>query len=196
MATDLFWSVLWPYIASQESGKLSVDPRDRGNWTGGEVGKGELRGTMFGISAAAFPDIDIPNVTYEQAGGLCHDKFFLHPQLRCDLLPFPVGALLCDAAWGSGPSPAARALQASVGAVQDGFVGPVTRDLVAAEIVKPPLHTLPSGMHVLMAEFVAQRVMFESDVPTWPIYKLGWTRRLTRSLALLVPYCTSTGTPS
>ena len=32
-------------------GGLSLDPNDRGNWTGGKKGSGELRGTKYGIAA-------------------------------------------------------------------------------------------------------------------------------------------------
>ncbi len=48
-------------------GKFSDDPNDPGNWTGGEVGKGELRGTKWGISAAAHPDVDLESLTEEGA---------------------------------------------------------------------------------------------------------------------------------
>ena len=31
-------------------------PDDPGNWTGGRLGDGTLKGTKFGISAASYPD--------------------------------------------------------------------------------------------------------------------------------------------
>ena len=40
-------------------GGFDDDARDRGNWTGGRIGVGELKGTKYGVSAAAFPDLDI-----------------------------------------------------------------------------------------------------------------------------------------
>lgn len=33
------------------------DANDPGNWTGGEIGKGECKGTNYGISAASYPDL-------------------------------------------------------------------------------------------------------------------------------------------
>ena len=48
-------------------GVLSVDPNDPGNWTGRRVNVGVLRGTKFGISAAQYPDEDIPNLTRERS---------------------------------------------------------------------------------------------------------------------------------
>jgi lysozyme family protein len=48
-------------------GGYSDDPDDAGNWTGGKAGVGELKGTLYGISAARYPHLDIPNLTPEQA---------------------------------------------------------------------------------------------------------------------------------
>lgn len=36
-------------------GNLSTDRNDAGNWTGGSVGVGDLKGTKFGISATTQP---------------------------------------------------------------------------------------------------------------------------------------------
>jgi lysozyme family protein len=57
-------------------GGLSVDARDTGNWTGGAVNKGELRGTKFGISAAAYPHVDIRNLTAERAAELTRADYW------------------------------------------------------------------------------------------------------------------------
>ena len=44
-------------------GGYSDKSNDPGNWTGGAIGQGELKGTNFGISAAAYPDLDIKNLS-------------------------------------------------------------------------------------------------------------------------------------
>ncbi len=48
-------------------GGFSTDRNDKGNWTGGQVSVGIFKGTKYGISAAAHPDLDIQNLTLEQA---------------------------------------------------------------------------------------------------------------------------------
>ena len=50
-------------------GGFTNDPNDRGNWTSGKIGVGELKGTKYGISAMAYPLEDIKNIgiPYEQA---------------------------------------------------------------------------------------------------------------------------------
>ena len=48
---------------------LSLDPKDRGNWTTGVIGKGELKGTKYGVSAMSYPHLDIRNLTLENPHG-------------------------------------------------------------------------------------------------------------------------------
>jgi len=40
---------------------------DSGNWTGGKIGVGRLVGTKYGICAASYPKVDIPNLTLQEA---------------------------------------------------------------------------------------------------------------------------------
>src|SRR4051812_46723264 len=50
------------FIKREEGGYSSIKS-DPGNWTGGKVGKGELKGTMAGIAASSHPTLDIKNLT-------------------------------------------------------------------------------------------------------------------------------------
>jgi lysozyme family protein len=58
---------------------FQADPRDRGNWTGGEPGRGLLKGTKFGISAAAYPSEDIEHLTLERAQLLYRRDYWARP---------------------------------------------------------------------------------------------------------------------
>jgi hypothetical protein len=44
-----------------------MDGKDPGNWTGGKVGKGQLKGTKYDVSAAAFPKENIAGLTKDKA---------------------------------------------------------------------------------------------------------------------------------
>lgn len=70
-----FFTAADAIVAGIEAGftKLETDP---GNWTGGKVGVGELKGTKYGISAAAFPRVDIENLTLQAAQGLRKAKYW------------------------------------------------------------------------------------------------------------------------
>lgn len=48
-------------------GGYGCDPDDSGNWTGGKIGVGELKGTKYGLSTASYPEEDIKNLTLERA---------------------------------------------------------------------------------------------------------------------------------
>jgi len=58
-------------------GGYSTDPQDKGNWTGGEVGSGEMKGTKYGISAASFPYLDIENLTLEDAKRIYYNNYWI-----------------------------------------------------------------------------------------------------------------------
>lgn len=63
-------------------GGFQKDPNDKGNWTGGEVGVGELKGTKWGISAASYPQLDIENLSLDTAG-VIYRRDYWNP-LGCD----------------------------------------------------------------------------------------------------------------
>lgn len=54
-------------LSNRIEGGYTLDPDDKGNWTGGEIGSGILKGTNKGISAAAYPNEDIAGMTDERA---------------------------------------------------------------------------------------------------------------------------------
>src|SRR5690554_991684 len=58
-------------------GKFTDNRADRGNWTTGRVGVGELKGTKFGISAMTYPHLDIKSLTLEQAKDIYLRDFWL-----------------------------------------------------------------------------------------------------------------------
>lgn len=61
----------------QAEGGYSDDPADPGNWVSGTVGDGALRGTKCGISAAAYPKLDIRNLTQQQIEDIYRQDYFL-----------------------------------------------------------------------------------------------------------------------
>ena len=58
-------------------GGYENNPNDSGNWTGGKVGEGELKGTKYGISASEFPALDIVNLTEAEAQAIYKSKYWL-----------------------------------------------------------------------------------------------------------------------
>lgn len=146
-------------------GGFSDDPRDKGNWTGGAVGLGELKGTKYGISAASYPKLDIKNLTLEHAKEIYRRDFW--DAIQGNLLPQPVDEYVFDYAVNSGVERAAMALQAAVGALQDGNIGPKT---IRAVMGRDPLQ-------VIRLLFVDRAIIFELH-PKEVVYGRGWYARL------------------
>jgi lysozyme family protein len=142
---------------------------DPGNWTGGCIGSGDLRGTKFGISAAAYPTLDILCLTSSDAETIYRRDYW--DRVAGDRLSPSLALLVFDAAVNNGPTRSARWLQTAVGAVADGLVGDQTLAAVAAFVSA-------HGGEALCVEFLAQRLIFMAALPTWRWFGLGWARRL------------------
>lgn len=152
-------------------GGFTKDPRDAGNWTGGRVGQGQLRGTRHGISAASYPQLDIATLTPDDARAIYRRDYW--DRLRADELPPSLALLAFDAAVNCGVTRSARWLQSAVGAHPDGAVGPRTLLAVQAR---------GHDRDGICAEMLAARLLFMSNLPTWPTFGPGWARRLCRLL--------------
>ena len=151
------------FVVGHEGG-YSADRRDRGNWTTGQVGKGELKGTKFGISAMSYPDLDIKNLAVADAKEIYFNDYWA--KAHCDDLPDGIDYLVFDASVNHGVGQAIKFLQIAAGATADGVLGPQTK---AAVEKRDPLR--------LIEEFAAQRQLFWNVLKTFKFYGHGWTRR-------------------
>jgi lysozyme family protein len=153
-----------------EEGGFDNTPSDPGNWTGGSVGAGMLNGTNWGISAAAFPNEDIRNLTQAQAKAIYFGTYWT--PCSCDKLPTSLALMTFDAAVNNGCVRAREWLQAALGVATDGNIGPETLAALATALAQP------GGDGALAAEFLARRVDFMGGLKTWQTFGLGWSRRL------------------
>ena len=150
-------------------GGYSMDRKDPGNWTGGRVGVGQLKGTKYGIASNTYPDVDIKNLTLAQAKEIYRRDWW--DKIAGDQLPGAVTAQVWDFAVNAGMSTAKRALQRAVGVADDGIFGPIT----LAKILQTDLNDV-------LLRFNAQRLKFYTALSTWPTYGKGWTRRVAGQL--------------
>lgn len=90
---DLFDRVM-DFIAQWEGG-YSDNELDPGNWTGGEVGLGVLKGTKYGISAASYPDLDIAHLTREEANAI-YRRDYWGPSGAAHATDYATALLLMD----------------------------------------------------------------------------------------------------
>ena len=150
---------------------FTSDGSDPGNWTGGQVGVGLLRGTKFGVSASAYPGVDIASLTLSDARAIYRRDFW--DNMLGDRLPPRLSVLVFDAAVNCGLGRAAKWLQQVVGTSPDGVVGEETLQAVTLAEAKV-------GDGALCAEFDALRLVFMASLPTWRRFGLGWARRVCR----------------
>jgi len=162
-------------LLDREGRTLSTDPYDPGNWTGGVCHVGTLKGSKYGISAGAHPDLDIPNLTEDQAAALYQQEYWT--PIQGDKLPDPVAYQAFDEAVQAGPKAAVKMLQMAVGVPADGLLGPTT--LAALQGMKPIMLTV---------RLQASMLNFYTSLSDWPTQGKGWARRVAKNLTDLDPY--------
>lgn len=153
-------------ITLASEGGLSTERTDPGNWTGGKIGKGTLKGTKYGISAAAFPDIDIRNLTLDDVKPIYKAKYW--DEIGGDALPAGFDLATFDYAVNSGPARALRDAQTVIGAPADGKFGPLTRARAASAGIKE------------IKALCAKRLTFMQSLAIWRTYGKGWSARVAR----------------
>lgn len=125
--------------------------------------------TKFGISKRSYPMEDIPNLTLERAKFL-YKRDFWGPA-GCDALPDPLRFPVFDFAVNSGVKTAVKKLQELVEEFPDGIIGPMT----LAAIHSYDLKKLAIELHL-------ERLEFMTELPNWPAFGKGWTKRQIKNI--------------
>lgn len=151
-------------------GGFTLNRNDKGNWTGGKVGVGVLKGTKFGIAANTYGNLDIKNLTWADAKAIYRRDFWnrfrlneLHPAIAFSVL---------DGCINHGPGNAIRWLQRAAGVADDGIIGPRTVAAVNAMDVNDAV-----------LKFNSIRIRFFTDLNDFAIFGRGWMRRVADNLA-------------
>lgn len=146
-------------------GGYTDHPKDPGNWTGGKVGVGSLKGTKYGIAANTYPNEDIKGMTLERAKQIYKSDFWL--KLRCEDLPAVLRYPMFDAGVNSGVPQASKWLQQAVDVKVDGVIGNIT----LAAVSSYPAERIRQRL-------LGKRLRLMTDLTTWPSFGRGWARRI------------------
>lgn len=113
-------------------GGYQDDPEDSGNWTSGQIGVGALKGTNFGISAAEFPNLDIKNLTREDAINLYIEGYWksLYSQIESQVVADKLADMGVLFGVGEAVKVLQRTLQPYFSTTIDGDFGPETLSAV------------------------------------------------------------------
>ncbi|RGD93944.1 secretion activator protein [Acinetobacter sp. SWAC57] len=150
-------------------GGYSDDRRDPGNWTGGKVGVGTLKGTKYGLAANTYPNLDIKNLTLAQAKEIYKKDWW--DKLGANGLHSAIVFQLWDFAINAGKKRAIIELQQVAGVTADGVIGPKTIAAVNA-----------LDLNDVLLSLTAERLKFYTSLSTWLTYGKGWTNRVADNL--------------
>lgn len=150
-------------------GKFTNDRNDRGNWTTGVIGKGQLKGTKFGISAMTYPDLDIANLTLAHAKNIYKRDWW--DKINADEIDPAIVFQVWDFAINAGMGTAKRKLQKSVGTAEDGIIGKLTIQAINK-----------MDLNDILLKFNAERLKYYTSLSTWNLYGKGWTNRVADNL--------------
>jgi lysozyme family protein len=140
--------------------KYTNDPQD----PGGE--------TKYGISKRAFPNLDIKNLTLDEAKKIYKERYW--DKIQGDALPYHVALPVFDLAVNAGVGLASMMLQECLpGIMVDGQIGPKTVK-AANEIDKL----------TFISKYTKERIMFYASLKGFPRYGNGWVSRAISTLLL------------
>lgn len=168
MTDKLTFDVAFSRLINVEKG-FTDDKADPGNWTSGRVGIGELKGTKFGIAANTYPDLDIKNLTLEQAKAIYLRDWWM--RIGADVIDGAIVYQMWDFAVNAGMSTAKRLLQRIVGVADDGQIGEHTLAAVKAIDIDDVLF-----------RFNASKIRYYTSLAKWSDFGKGWMNRTADNL--------------
>jgi lysozyme family protein len=145
-------------------------PSDSGNWTGGAVGVGTLKGTKYGIAASTHPQEDIENLTTDRATQIYQEEYW--KTHYSEIVSQPIADQLFDCGVLMGVGTVVKILQTVLKITADGIFGPNTVACVNG-VDQPSLKESFSVGLVLHAIGVSNANPAEGK-----IFLGGWIRRV------------------
>lgn len=119
--------------------------------------------TNMGICKRAYPDVDIKNITVEQAKIIYKRDYW--DKVRGDLIAWPLSLYLFDSAVNQGVDAAIKLLQKSASVAQDGILGVNTLAVIKKT----------AGIDT---SFMAERALRYTGTRNFDKYGRGWMKRL------------------
>ena len=148
------------HVLASEGGYVD-HPRD----PGGATNMGITFETLKQWRGTRITKADVRNLTREEAAAIYRARYW--DAVRGDDLPAGLDLVAFDAAVNSGPSRGIKWLQAGVGAIVDGKLGPATMAAIG--------NTSPS---TAINRACDMRMAFLRGLDTWSVFGKGWSVRV------------------
>lgn len=129
--------------------------------------------TKYGISKASYPDLDIKNLTLDEALKIYHRDYW--DKVRGDLLPAKIDTIVFDWAVNSGPYRAIKELQKLIGTTPDGIIGEITLFALKKSVES-------YGIFKVATDLINRRRHFYERLieknPKFIVFRNGWMNRV------------------
>jgi len=141
--------------------------------------------TNFGISKRSYPNLDIKNLTWEQAKAIYKRDFW--DKMHCSELPESVAHLVLDFGINSGPVASIKILQKALNTlgsslVVDGAIGPRTISAVASQSTKDICDEMLSARIMFYANLIVKNPKMLEDL-------VGWLNRVEKDRKFIKGSC-------
>lgn len=133
--------------------------------------------TKYGICQKSYPNLDIANLTYDDAVEIYKRDYW--PDAKADQLPRPLNALNFDLCVTSGPKNAMRVLQRAVGTTDDGLWGPKTKQAAIDACNTTP--KMLAAVRLYTEKRIAYYQAIVKNNPSQSKFLNGWINRAVRS---------------
>ena len=131
--------------------------------------------TKYGISKRAYPDVDIAELTKDEAADLYKRDYW--DRIKGDDLPVGVACVVMDYAVNSGISRASKALQSVCGIANgDGIIGPASLNAVWVTVKNTSEEDVINAV-------TEQRQGFIRALSIYDTFGKGWERRIEETRA-------------
>lgn len=125
--------------------------------------------TKYGISKRSYPQVDIANLTLDQAKAIYRRDFW--DRIVARAIAPALSYHVFDGAVHSGIGNSIRWLQLAAGVLADGVVGEITLRAIQAQ-----------NPQALIARYLGYRLKFMTQLSTWPTFGKGWAARIAEQL--------------
>jgi len=131
--------------------------------------------TKYGISKRAYPDVDIAELTEDDAADIYKRDYW--DRIKGDDLPAGVACVVMDYAVNSGISRASKALQSVCGIANgDGIIGPASLNAVWVTVKNTSEEDVINAVTTQRQEFIRALKIYET-------FGKGWERRIDETRA-------------
>ena len=162
LMTEFVWEQAVSFILEQEGGYVN-NPNDPG------------KATKYGISKKEYPDLDIENITLEQAKKIYKRDYW--DRCKCSFIPDSLSIALFDFAVNSGTKRAITYLQKALEVPADGVIGNQTIGACNREPTKKVLE-----------KYMDLRLDFLMSLKNWKYFGNGWGGRVNRTKQMCEKY--------